>query len=384
MKVLDFIRNNNDWRVLLKKDYKINIQEEEPYILLKYSNKADFHDEIVKECRGLILKKIYANGKIDYQVVCYPFQKFFNFGEYGTLDFFKNENELYSVTAKIDGSLMKLFFDDGKWHLSTNGRIDAFKTPAFRNVTFGDAFVEALGKYGFTYSDFLSKLLKNETYLFELVTPYNCLTVDYNDKYYIYYLASYDNFTFSELNERSYLCNFIDVPSIFFTKDVDEILEYVKSLPKNNEGVVVQRISDKQRVKIKTEWFVKAFYYHNGVFSKKTILETILNNETSEFLVYFPKYKDLIGYYLNLLREIEKKAELYAHMRWNNHLYLNKDVTDKEYAIYVNKNFPSLFRDFIIKNKSKIISWKEYTSNWDINNWNNFIKKYIKEFEKDE
>lgn len=42
---------------------------------------------------------------------------------------------------------MKVWWWEGKWHLSTNGSIDAFKTPANDIHSFGELFERALHNY---------------------------------------------------------------------------------------------------------------------------------------------------------------------------------------------------------------------------------------------
>ena len=79
MKVLDYMRNNKDWRTSLKeKPYCLKIEENDGLILLKYNQyDSDFSNPLVQECRGIIIRE-YND---DYQIVCYPFAKFFNYGE---------------------------------------------------------------------------------------------------------------------------------------------------------------------------------------------------------------------------------------------------------------------------------------------------------------
>ena len=76
LKVIDFIKKNENWReILAGEPYFLKIVEDEGYILLKYNQlSSDFNNEIVRECRGLILD-------VDYNPVCVPFFKFGNYGE---------------------------------------------------------------------------------------------------------------------------------------------------------------------------------------------------------------------------------------------------------------------------------------------------------------
>lgn len=141
LKLVEFIENNKDWKELLSANpFCISIQEQDGFILFKYSQvDSDFSNEVVRECRGLIL-----NAK--FKPVCVPFFKFGNYGESYCPDI---DWTSARVQEKVDGSLIKVWFYDGKWRVSTNGTIDAYKSeigqPIFSLLeipfkTFGELF----------------------------------------------------------------------------------------------------------------------------------------------------------------------------------------------------------------------------------------------------
>lgn len=57
LKVIEFIKTHSDWRILLSEHpYYIQITDDGIFTILKYNQiKSDFHNPIVKECRGLII-----------------------------------------------------------------------------------------------------------------------------------------------------------------------------------------------------------------------------------------------------------------------------------------------------------------------------------------
>ena len=80
--LLDFINNNKkDWKEILSKEtYSIKIKKDEDYYLLKYNQlTSDFSIDIVRECRGCIIR--YSEALNKYVFVCRPFDKFFNYNE---------------------------------------------------------------------------------------------------------------------------------------------------------------------------------------------------------------------------------------------------------------------------------------------------------------
>ena len=104
-----FMQEHDNWAELLATEpYNLKISYYEKLVMFKYNQlTADFSIPLVREARGIILER-----KPPYRVVCWPFEKFFNYGE----DHAAQINwSTASVQEKIDGSLMKCYFWDGEW-----------------------------------------------------------------------------------------------------------------------------------------------------------------------------------------------------------------------------------------------------------------------------
>lgn len=237
--------NSKNWRAELNKN-GVKVQERDGYILVKYVlGETDFSKEWALECRGHILKQ-KENG--EWVFVCRPFDKFFNYGEvYASEIDWRNA----SVLEKIDGSLMKLWWD-GKWHYSTNGMIDAFE---------GDGAV-----YGKLFKQLLIEkvdwaLNPEATHMFELVSPQTQVIVHY-DKPELFYLGSRYNESGEEFLDED-LASTFSTPKQFNLFNIEEVLEKAAHLGENEEGFVVV---DKNfsRIKIKGEWYLKAARLSNN------------------------------------------------------------------------------------------------------------------------
>ena len=104
-----FMRENDDWEELLKKEpYRLRISKKYGYVLLTYKlGKSVMSNPIVQECRGVIfdLKTL--------KPVCVPFFKFFNYGEPNAHELDWDSVKYYK---KLDGSLMKLWCHNKIWH----------------------------------------------------------------------------------------------------------------------------------------------------------------------------------------------------------------------------------------------------------------------------
>ena len=292
LKVLNLINQNSNWEEILSSSpYNIIIKHKNNFTLLKYNQlESDMSNEIVQECRGLILKKELNQ----YKIASMRFTKFFNYGqpEAAKLEF------PAEVSEKIDGSLIGVWYDeDTGWHVSTSGNIDAEDAPlgigGFQS--YRKLFDEAWGNLSFDILD------KNYTYMFELISPYARLIVSYKETK-LYLLAVRNNLTLEEL-DRSLLKDYADkifngaitTPKSFYCSNIKEVQNIVDSLTDENEHYEGFVICDKHfnRIKLKSAVYANLFFIKgDGVFSEKKILKLILDEQDDDILGYFPEYTD--------------------------------------------------------------------------------------------
>ena len=293
-----FIKDHEDWEELLTKaPYFIKINRDGDYIIFKYDQSANsevehyFKNPIVRECRGLILDT-------GYKAVCVPFFKFMN-AEEPDSDLNAIDWASASVQQKIDGSLIKLFFDRGKWRIATNGTIDAFKADLPSDVNakhknYGELFLDEIGKIPTIGSfELLCRYLDSGcTYMFELITDENRVVVPAsNYSSGVYLLGCRDNATFEEKDlSKTPFSSLIAMPKRYDMHSYDDVKKVADELPWDQEGFVV---CDRyfHRVKIKSPAYVKAhFARNNGVMTYERLMDIILSGEKSEFLTYSPDY----------------------------------------------------------------------------------------------
>lgn len=303
--LLDFIKTHENWEELLAKDpYNLKIQRDGKYIMFKYNQLcSDFNLPEVREARGIIFRES------DWKCVCHAFDKFGNYGESYCPEI---DWSTASVQEKVDGSLIKVWFDD-TWHISTNGTIDAFKAPlacADKEIaSYGDLFLYCLNtnKHPFSFKSFTSFLDEEYCYMFEMVSPYNRVVIEYNEPK-LYYLGCRNldlhfEESYTEFNpfENALGC-LIDTPKTYPLHTLKEVQDAANALPWNEEGYVVCS-ANFNRVKIKSPEYVLAHHGRtNGNVSNSRLLEIILNNEVDEFIIYASEYADKIN---NLIAAME-------------------------------------------------------------------------------
>ena len=326
LKIQEFILAHDNWRELLADaPYNLKISEDDGYVLFKYNQIAsDFNEEICKEARGLIL-----DTQDNFRVVRYAFKKFFNVDESfaARLDW-----DTAVATEKIDGSIMSVWFARGKWHLSTNGTINAFKAE-LNGVgpykTFGELFESVLPLSRF--SEF-SNILAHQCYTFELVSPYNKVVINYPEtKVYLLSIRNMNTLVEHPLDEVAEFANRFNftMPQFYYMNDEAGFRRLVEQMPEGHEGIVV-RDENGERVKIKTLlYFEMHRAKNNGVITLERIVDLIRANDHYEFLSYFPEYQPVFD---DVKRQIDHSEVVIEKVRqdvaeWKNN---NKDVYEQD------------------------------------------------------
>jgi hypothetical protein len=303
--IIDFIKSHSNWEELLTQDpYNLTIKRDGKLILFKYSQiKSDFNEQICREARGLIVE----DGT--WKVVRMAFTKFFNIGESYAA---KIDWDTAVATEKIDGSIISVFYYDGKWRIATNSTIDAFKAE-LNGVglykTFGELFESVLPLSTFANYN------KHRCWTFELVSPYNKVVIDYPETK-VYLLSVRDMDSLEELGldavEMIADANGIAAPERYDLNDEADYRQLVEQMPEGHEGIVV-RDANGERVKIKTLlYFEMHKAKNNGVITLERIVDLIRANDHYEFLSYFPEYQpifDKVKHQLDRVEVVKEKVQ---------------------------------------------------------------------------
>lgn len=299
-----FIERHPDWETLLgEPPYSVKISRETMFgrrlVMFKYSQfDSDFINPLVRECRGIIL------DEDTFDVVSYAFDKFGNYGEQYCPEI---DWKTARVGEKLDGSLCKFVkFPDGNLLVSTNGSIDAFKAGLQDQIgcpysTFGELVVEAVrveaARRNMSASDgklaWLADMLEpGYTYMFELTSPYNKIVVPQTETR-LNFLGCRNNETFEEIYFTDHpLAGVFRTPKVFPLGSLEECVSAAKELTLDHEGYVVCDAAF-NRVKVKSPLYVSAHYMRSddGSLSHRRAAELIKENQTDEFLTYFPEFK---------------------------------------------------------------------------------------------
>lgn len=294
-----FLKENSDWETkLTNPPYNLIIKRDGEYVLFKYSQfESDLSLKICQEARGIIFHEPTLT------LVCYPFEKFFNYGE-------PNQSEIdwssdVITTEKMDGSLMKLWYHNG-WHLSTNNVIDAYKAAVGdKNKVFGNLFEESLEM---PLDDYTKHLNKDFVYMFELLHPEIENVVDYYSAKKVYLLAQRNMTTYEETFDLDDLPN-THKPKLYHLANIKDVIDIVNVMNEHHEGMVVCD-SHFNRVKVKSPiYLMKAQAHNNGVLTDKRIITMFQNDVLDDFLQLVPHKVDIINEVLDILNSYAQRQE---------------------------------------------------------------------------
>lgn len=246
---------------------------------------SPMHEPLVKECRGIILDQ-----NDDWACVARPFDKFWNLG-----DFYADKVDWTKamMSEKLDGSLIIMYFYDGKWNVATSGTPDASGQVNGFPMDFAKLFWDTFRSQGLTLDE-LDFYDSNYTFLFELMTPYNRVVVPHKTC----------SVKLIGIRNRN---NGKEMPPLFGPKS----WPYVKSIPILSDMAVLDTFTkinaidqegwvvtdDKfNRVKVKHPQYVVLHHMRGeGTPSPKRALQVILGGEHEEVLTYWPEWRPLFS-----------------------------------------------------------------------------------------
>lgn len=310
LQTIKFIKDNDNWKdILVQPPYSLIIKEDLYFYLLKYNQlESDFSNEIVKECRGLII------DKYSLEPVALSFKKFWEV-----------ENELADdidwssakVQEKLDGTKLLCFYNkyEKTWQVASSGNlnIDKINVNDF-GMTFGDLFGKALANSLYTRSGFFSSLISSYCYTLELVSPENRVVVPYK-KADVYLIGVRKVDTFEEISPNKYQEDFgflLRTPKEYPLRTLNDCLKATEIMGYDKEGYVVV---DKNwhRIKIKSPaWKEVSKIRGDGTLSQRKIITIIDNNLEIEALRFYPEWKE----YIDKVRDKIEKYQyvLYLHL----------------------------------------------------------------------
>lgn len=373
----------------LKKEHGVaaSFSSDGLFFSLNYSQiESKDNDLLAQQCRGVILTNKYGkvynfetiNNCKNYNDICpgetiivaHPFYRFFNLGQEAASKIDFNDKSL-KIYDKADGTLIicwKNIFSN-KFEIAT--RSVPFADIQMENGnTFRSLFEKILySKYKISFNEFAASLDENITYMFELVSRYNRIVVDY-DEPNILFIGARNNISGKEYDIQDDIFNH-QLPKInriktFNFLKLEDILSWVSSQnPLEHEGIVVKD-SNFNRIKIKNASYVALNKCRDFLSaSQRNCLELILAEKEDDVIPTLPQeivdnllsLKDklikTIHYYDQVYQEALKEANLIepgSKKTFAQIILVKDDIWTAPLFQIFDKKAHNM-RDFIIKNK---------------------------------
>lgn len=348
-KLLVDISNFDSYRRKLEKaPYGLLIHEEDDLIILKHlQGLSNFEIPLVRECRGIIINR-------QGNVVCRPFNKFFNYGEDQAIDI--DWNNAYAL-EKVDGSTIRLYYYKGEWKVSTNGTFSAQTAyPVGSKRNFLELFYDVINPYEFEV--FCNRLEPEYTYIFELVHPESEIIVDYAGVKELVFIGCIHNNTGKDIDIwkfGKYFFNSFNVrfPIRYSVDSLANALQLVNDLRKNSfiEGLVVYSNDasglNPKRIKIKHEDYFKAHYVAGTIFNKEYIYKIFLEGETSEFESYFEFVPENIQQRYHQEKEVFNRFISVVEVYRDKYSALEAEIEFKDIALKIQDEVPKAFQGIV-------------------------------------
>jgi RNA ligase len=234
-------------------------------VLYGYTDKCTFDrhwTDVTRNARGIVFDE-----ETGFKVA-HPFPKFFNLGEMPETTFTALPDEPYTIWEKVDGSLGIIYYWSGKWNIATRGSLNSEQ--AIRGA-------QILKKYN------LESVNVGLTLMAEIIYPENRIIADYgNDEKLVLLGANWVDTGNAASN--ALLEGIAWETGMPLTKkydmDIGQAIELSKTLPKLEEGFVVQYRSG-LRVKIKGVEYMKIAKIINHL-SPLSLWEAMSNGRVNE------------------------------------------------------------------------------------------------------
>lgn len=276
----------------LKEDYDINANWDESLglVCLKYGTHSPKTHWLTRACRGTVLSLQNSTWKVEAA----GFERFFNLGEVPKLQA-KFDWGQAVVETKWDGSLIKLYHYGGEWRVSTSGTPTG-QTPV--NNGYGGTFAELFWQCA-EVAEFPTWGLKPEfVYVYELITPYNRIVVDYGGKWMIRLLTIRSKYNWEEILP----------PMDYGLLDCEELVQRLSSANGlDTEGYILRDIQG-NRIKLKCPHYISL---HRAVSNGEPDWRSLIENEEwQEFVLYFPSFLPRVEYILGRRKEAEEEINI--------------------------------------------------------------------------
>jgi hypothetical protein len=235
-------------------------------------------------------------------------------------EFLEDPNVFYSE----EGTLVRIFYHNNKWYLSTHKKLDARQSRWGNSKTFGELFTQGIyNSYMWSipfreflnipeqkdededienviYDSFLQKLSKDKTYIFLIksTTQNRIVCTKVSEIGVLLYLGRIDNNSqkyegVSDLDSYINISKRVEKSGERYT--VDELIEKTKEIDHTeHQGIIIFTSDFSRSIKLINKKYSRGLYLRGNCPSVKFRYLELLNkdniNEISEYIILYPEY----------------------------------------------------------------------------------------------
>lgn len=298
---------------LAERDIRVARDERYPSLFnLKYGTiMADKADPLVRACRGAVVERVDDDGDHSpyFRLVAYAFDRFFNVGEGNCHELNWSRTKVYE---KYDGSLIKLFFYNGDWIVSTSGSVAAASEVGTTSRSFAELFWLVFDEVGYS-REWLDEDL---CYIFELCHRDNRIVVDYAEAQLPLLAVRDRSNDFVELDLVPFCeASGFNAAQSYDFGSMDGLMSVVNNRGADHEGFIL--FDGVGRAKAKSDVYCQLHRVRGN--GDPDFSELFLNDDLEEFLLHFPEYRE--GFEVHLrsidIMEVAVESMMLAHNRLN-------------------------------------------------------------------
>lgn len=302
----DSIMSLGDLIHLVDSDEKNNLD------MFCYTKCSGTDNDIIKGCRGVVF-----NGN-ELVMKAFPYTDEYNHTEVDDITHVIGDIKDWTFFEAHEGALIRMFYFNGKWFLSTHRKLDAFRSKWASRESFGKLFETAL----------ISEYEVNETFRKGLPSGDNILeqfqsTLDINKQYMFLVRNNKDNRIVCDPPERPivfHVGTFVNrklvmtenvnlpVPNKLVIKNIDQLISHVRTSSYRILQGVIGFTSDNRQVKIVHQDYQDLFKARGNEPSIKfRYLQVRMNRKYVNMLFHlYPEMTDIFDMYENTLYDIAR------------------------------------------------------------------------------
>ena len=305
----------------------VDFNEKENMYLFSYGSGTSDMEEEVKKCRG----RVYDNsGKL--------IMNCFNYVDELSPSTFREKHPHFDISQyncfmSREGTVIRVFCHNDKWFLSTHKRLDAYKSKWSSKQSFGELFEKNILTVYKDMNEFFSKLNKENTYAFLILsTPENRIvnTSSNGEVYHVYTLHGE-----KVVDDDVGIIKFEPLSDDLTIDDIYKIVSNVD--PLESQGVIFFHKTKNYQIKM--------------VNNDYTYLSSLRGNEPSIKFRYIQiRNETFIHDFINLYKEYNEWFVLYESI-------INETISDIFSAFitrYINRDYIMIpQKEYIVLQKCK-------------------------------